>query len=395
MSTKKNPPTITPTTIRRPPSEAQLRANRLNAQKSTGPRTEEGKQRASLNATRHGLTGQVLTLTADEMKALHALIGDLEKQYLPGNTQEKHLVHMLGQLQFRLHRIMATEHNLFAIGITENSELWDVNHPEAQTAFVLAETLRRSKDPLLTLSIYEQRLMRQYEKTLKMLREVQAERKAQETREQEAIYEVGMCHLVAGKEFSSGQVWVRLFEGGSRGARQAQMDARTRQQRPYLELRPRILRAGVSFLERFVNRLSFKISFLLTSHRCSATLSCVYSTGDRMAAGKSEILQGTLDLMVLKTLAAMGPLHGYGIARRIEQISQEALQINQGTIYTALVRLTQKGWISAAWGTSENNRRARFYSITKAGRKQLTAETQNWERISAVIGRVLRLSEKG
>ena len=114
-----------------------------------------------------------------------------------------------------------------------------------------------------------------------------------------------------------------------------------------------------------------------------------------MTAGKSEILQGTLDLMVLKTLAAMGPLHGYGIARRIEQISQEALQINQGTIYTALVRLTQKGWISAAWGTSENNRRARFYSITKTGRKQLTAETQNWERISAVIGRVLRLSEKG
>ncbi len=114
-----------------------------------------------------------------------------------------------------------------------------------------------------------------------------------------------------------------------------------------------------------------------------------------MAAGKSELLQGTLDLMVLKTLAAMGPLHGYGIARRIEQISREALQINQGTIYTALVRLTQKGWISAAWGTSENNRRARFYSITKTGRKQLTAETQNWERISAVIGRVLRLSEKG
>jgi transcriptional regulator len=114
-----------------------------------------------------------------------------------------------------------------------------------------------------------------------------------------------------------------------------------------------------------------------------------------MTAEKSEILQGTLDLMVLKTLAAMGPLHGYGIARRIEQISQEALQINQGTIYTALVRLMQKGWIAAAWGTSENNRRARFYSITKAGRKQLTAETQNWERISAVIGRVLGLSEKG
>ena len=84
-----------------------------------------------------------------------------------------------------------------------------------------------------------------------------------------------------------------------------------------------------------------------------------------MADGKSEILQGTLDLMVLKTLEAMGPLHGYGIARRIEQISEEALQINQGTIYASLVRLLQKGWISGAWGTSDNNRRAKFYSITR------------------------------
>jgi transcriptional regulator len=114
-----------------------------------------------------------------------------------------------------------------------------------------------------------------------------------------------------------------------------------------------------------------------------------------MAADKSEILQGTLDLMVLKTLAAMGPLHGYGIARRIEQISEEALQINQGTIYASLVRLMQKGWISGAWGTSDNNRKAKFYSITKAGRKRLTTEAQNWERISGVIGRVLRIAEKG
>jgi hypothetical protein len=213
MPSKKNPPANEsprpaeappnpPTSIRRTPSEARLRANRLNVQKSTGPRTEEGKQRASLNATRHGLTGQVLTLTAEGMNALQVLIGDFEKQYSPANAQEKHLAHMLAQLQYRLHRIMATEHNLFAIGLTENSDLWDLNHPEAQTAFVLAETLRRSKDPLLTLSIYEQRLMRQYDKVLKMLREVQAERKAQETREQEAIYEVGMCHLAAGKEFS-------------------------------------------------------------------------------------------------------------------------------------------------------------------------------------------------
>src|SRR5215813_8155424 len=113
-----------------------------------------------------------------------------------------------------------------------------------------------------------------------------------------------------------------------------------------------------------------------------------------MAAEKSEILQGTLDLMVLKTLEAMGPLHGYGIARRIEQISEDALQINQGTIYASLVRLLQKGWISGAWGTSENNRKAKFYSITRAGRKQLHAEAQNWERISSVIGRVLR-AERG
>jgi PadR family transcriptional regulator, regulatory protein PadR len=107
-----------------------------------------------------------------------------------------------------------------------------------------------------------------------------------------------------------------------------------------------------------------------------------------MAKDRSAILQGTLDLMVLKTLDAMGPQHGYGIARRIEQISQEVLQVNQGTIYASLVRLLQKGWIWGAWGTSENNRKAKFYSITKAGRKQLTAEAANWERILGVMGRV-------
>ena len=113
-----------------------------------------------------------------------------------------------------------------------------------------------------------------------------------------------------------------------------------------------------------------------------------------MAETKSEILQGTLDLMVLKTLHAIGPLHGYGIARRLEQISEDVLQLNQGTIYAALARLLQRGWISAAWGASENNRKARFYSITKAGRKQLASETQNWKRMAGVIGRVLQLSEK-
>lgn len=106
---------------------------------------------------------------------------------------------------------------------------------------------------------------------------------------------------------------------------------------------------------------------------------------------KSEVLQGTLDLMVLKTLDALGPLHGYGIARRIEQISEELLQLNEGTVYASLLRLAQKGWISSAWGASENNRKAKFYTITKAGRRQLARETREWERISGVIGRVLRL----
>jgi len=110
-----------------------------------------------------------------------------------------------------------------------------------------------------------------------------------------------------------------------------------------------------------------------------------------MTNDRSEILQGTLDLMVLKTLEAMGPLHGYGLARRIEQLSEEVLRVNQGTIYASLVRLMQQGWISAEWGASENNRKAKFYSITKRGRKQLTAEAENWERIAGVVGRVLQL----
>jgi transcriptional regulator len=109
---------------------------------------------------------------------------------------------------------------------------------------------------------------------------------------------------------------------------------------------------------------------------------------------KSDILQGTLDLMVLQTLEAMGSMHGYGIARRIEQLSEEALQINQGTIYLCLIRLVQKGWVDAAWGTSENNRKAKYYAISKAGKKQLSAEAKNWERVSGVIDRLLTLSPR-
>lgn len=107
------------------------------------------------------------------------------------------------------------------------------------------------------------------------------------------------------------------------------------------------------------------------------------------ASDRSEVLQGTLDMMILKTLQALGPQHGFGIARRIEQISENVLHLNEGTVYTSLLRLQQQGWITADWGASENNRKAKFYSITKAGKRHLTREEQDWQRISGVIGRVL------
>lgn len=108
-----------------------------------------------------------------------------------------------------------------------------------------------------------------------------------------------------------------------------------------------------------------------------------------MTLEKAEVLQGTLDLMVLKTLETMGPMHGFGIARRIEQVSENLLQLNQGTLYPALLRLEQRGWIRSKEGVSENNRRARFYSLTRAGRRQLKKEAENWERMTAVMARLL------
>jgi PadR family transcriptional regulator PadR len=109
---------------------------------------------------------------------------------------------------------------------------------------------------------------------------------------------------------------------------------------------------------------------------------------------KTDVLQGTLDLMVLQTLDTMGPQHGYGIARRIEQVSEDALKLNEGTVYASLMRLLQRRWISASWGMSDNNRKARFYAITGAGRRQLTKETQKWERIATVMARLLRRAEQ-
>jgi transcriptional regulator len=110
-----------------------------------------------------------------------------------------------------------------------------------------------------------------------------------------------------------------------------------------------------------------------------------------MKDAKLDLLQGTLDLMVLQTLSTMGAQHGYGIARRIEQVSGDEILLNQGTIYAALVRLQQKNWISAEWGTSDNNRRAKYYSITARGRKQLVADMEYWKRLSSVMGRVLAM----
>jgi PadR family transcriptional regulator PadR len=111
-----------------------------------------------------------------------------------------------------------------------------------------------------------------------------------------------------------------------------------------------------------------------------------------MGQARAEVLQGTLDLMVLKILDSMGPMHGYGIARRLEQVSEDVLHLNEGTVYASLLRLQQKSWISSGWGTSENNRKAKFYSITRSGHKQLIRQAEDWEQISGVVSRVLRLA---
>jgi PadR family transcriptional regulator PadR len=108
-----------------------------------------------------------------------------------------------------------------------------------------------------------------------------------------------------------------------------------------------------------------------------------------MPSSTNEVPYGTLDLLVLSTLAAMGPLHGYGVARRLEQVAEGALTLNQGTIYPAFLRLEQKGWIAGTWGTSENNRRARYYTITRAGRKHLKTQTERWTKTMALVGRLL------
>jgi PadR family transcriptional regulator PadR len=119
-------------------------------------------------------------------------------------------------------------------------------------------------------------------------------------------------------------------------------------------------------------------------------LSPVDRLKEHMPSPKSEVLQGTLDLLVLKTLHSMGPMHGFGIALRIQQVSEDLLQLNQGTLYPALLRLEQRGWVASKWGVSENNRRAKYYSLTRLGRKQLNEEAESWDRMSTMINRVLK-----
>src|ERR1700680_1621769 len=125
------------------------------------------------------------------------------------------------------------------------------------------------------------------------------------------------------------------------------------------------------------------------------TCLCGIHTGEVVTESKLDLLQGTLDVMVLQTLLTMGAMHGYGIARRIEQASGDEILLNQGTIYASLVRLQQRGWITAEWGTSDNNRKAKFYSITRSGRRQLARDAQDWHRLADVMGRVLAQSSEG
>jgi transcriptional regulator len=132
---------------------------------------------------------------------------------------------------------------------------------------------------------------------------------------------------------------------------------------------------------------------LLTINRSKRSLLLIVKRRIAMAQTRGEVLQGTLDLIVLKTLEVLGPLHGYGIAVRIQQVSTDLLRLNQGTLYPALLRLEQRGWISAKWGVSDNNRKAKYYSLTRSGRKQLLAETESWERMAALMARLLGRTE--
>jgi hypothetical protein len=177
-----------------PVSPARLRANRENAKKSTGPKSPDGKKRSSLNATRHGILSQVIHLPEEELKSYSEFTASYVADLQPVGVPETQLANACADLQFRLHRLAAAEHNLFSIGHSENGDEWETGHPESHTALAFAETMRRSKDPLNTLSTYESRLSRRFLQTLKQLREIQADRREREAEELHLMFEIAYQH---------------------------------------------------------------------------------------------------------------------------------------------------------------------------------------------------------
>jgi hypothetical protein len=183
-----------PTTPKKQPSDARLRANRRNAQKSTGPKTPEGKTRSALNATRHGILSHVIHLPEEEMNSYNEFTERYVASLQPVGAVEMELANTCADLQFRLHRLAAAEHNLFAIGHDEQGERWNTGHPESHAALTMAETLRRSGDPLALLTLYESRLHRRFLQTLRQLREIQKDRHIQEQRELAEMAQVAAAH---------------------------------------------------------------------------------------------------------------------------------------------------------------------------------------------------------
>ncbi|HXE13099.1 MAG TPA: hypothetical protein VN633_13315 [Bryobacteraceae bacterium] len=176
------------------PSEARLRANRLNAQNSSGPKSVEGKKRSCLNATRHGILSQTIHFPEEEMKAYTEFCERYVAGLAPVGVLETELAKACADLQFRLHRCSAAEHNMFAIGFEENGNHWETGHPESHTALAMAETLRSNANPIATLSLYEQRIHRRFVQTLKQLREVQAERRVLEQAQLKELCLIAASH---------------------------------------------------------------------------------------------------------------------------------------------------------------------------------------------------------
>jgi hypothetical protein len=175
-------------------SEARLRANRLNAQNSSGPKSVEGKKRSCLNATRHGILSQTIHLPEEEMNAYTEFCERYVADLKPVGAVETELANACADLQFRLHRCSAAEHNMFAIGFEENGNRWETGHPESHTALAMAETLRSNSNPIATLSLYEQRINRRFQQTLKQLREIQAERRSLEQTQLKELCLIAASH---------------------------------------------------------------------------------------------------------------------------------------------------------------------------------------------------------